>query len=95
MTRHLGRASLIGGVLSWCALLAAVFAGGLDPSPALAATLQAISMTAIVIAVVSVCLGIMAIARGPQRAAAAFGLSLSLLFVLYFTGLGFAVLPNP
>jgi hypothetical protein len=91
MTQHLGRASLIGGVLSWCALLAGVFAGGLDPSPAFATTLQAISMAAVVIALVSVCLGIVAVARGPQRAAAAFGLVLSLLFLLYFTGLGFAV----
>jgi hypothetical protein len=95
MKRHLGRASLIAGLSCWGTLLAAMVLGGLDPSPTYAAVLRAISMTAVVLALGSVCLGIVALARGPQRAAAGFGLILSLLFLLSFTGLGFAVLPNP
>jgi hypothetical protein len=91
MTRHFGRAALYGGLLSWGALVSAMYSGGIDPSPGVAAILHAISMAAIVIALVSACFGIVALARGPQRAAAAFGLVLSLLFLLYFTGLGFAL----
>jgi len=91
VSRHLGLISLVGGVLSWCALLLALLAGGLDPSPARASSLQMVSMSALVTAAVSLCLGGIALARGPQRLAAAVGLGASLLFLLYFTGLGFAI----
>ena len=91
MRRHLGLISLVGGALSWGALILALLAGGLDPSPARASSLQIVSMGALVTAAVSLCLGGIALARGPQRLAAAVGLGASLLFLLYFTGLGFAI----
>ncbi len=88
MSRHLGRASLVGGVLSWSLLMLALVFGGLDPLPAQSPFLQAASMGALLAAVVALCLAVIALARGPQRIAAVLGLAVSLLFLLYFTGVG-------
>ena len=48
-------------------------------------------MAALCVSVLALLLAILALARGPQRVAAAFGLGSSLLFLLYFTGFGFAL----
>jgi hypothetical protein len=83
--------SLVGGVLSWAVLVLALVFGGLDPSPTRAPLLQVATLGALLVSVLALCLAIVALVRGPQRAAAAFGLVSSLLFLLYFTGVGFAV----
>jgi hypothetical protein len=49
-------------------------------------------MSSLGAAVVALCLAVIALARGPQRIAATFGLALSLAFILYFTGLGFVLI---
>jgi hypothetical protein len=90
MRRNLGLVSFLGGVLSWCTLMLAFVFGGLDPSPTQTPLLQAVSMGALVTAAMSSCLGVVALARGPKHLAALLGLITSLLFLLYFTGLGFA-----
>jgi hypothetical protein len=88
----MGRVSLAVGVSSWFVLILALAFGGLDPSPAQAPLLQAASMGALVAAAVALCLAVIALVRGPQRVAAGIGLAVSLLFLLYFTGLGFVLL---
>ena len=94
MTRHMGRLSLVVGVLSWFVLILAFAIGGLDPSPEQTPLLRAASMGALVAAAVALCLAVVALARGPQRVAAGIGLAVSLLFLLYFTGLGFVLLAS-
>jgi hypothetical protein len=84
---------LIGGVLSWCYLWLALVLFGFDAPEG--AVLQIVGTGALVTAAASVCLAVVALARGPQRVAASFGLATALLFLLIFTGLGFALLPNP
>jgi hypothetical protein len=91
MTRQLGRASLLGGALGWVLLAAALAVGGLDPEPDRVPLLRGVVTTALGVALAALGLAIAALARGPQRVAAAAGLALSLLFLLYFTGFGFAL----
>ena len=91
MRRRMGRISLVGGVSSWAALVLALVFGGLDPSAARAPVLQGVTMGALLVSALALCLAIVALVRGPQRTAAAFGLVVSLLFLLYFTGVGFGL----
>lgn len=91
MTRQLGRASLLGGVLCWILLVLALVFGGLDPAPSRAPLLRAAMRAALGVALATLGLAIAALAKGPQRLSAAVGLALSLLFLLYFTGFGFAL----
>jgi len=69
-------------------MLVLVF-GGLDPLPAQTPFLQAASMGALLVAVVALCLGVIALARGPQRVAAAPRACRLPPVPLYFTGVGF------
>jgi len=46
MRRHLGSASLAGGLVSWAAFLFGLVLGGLDPSPGRAPILQVAMMAA-------------------------------------------------
>jgi len=91
MRRHLGSASLAGGLVSWAAFLFGLVLGGLDPSPGRAPILQVAMMAASGVSVLALCAAIVAIVRGPGRVRATFGLMLSLAFLLSFTGLGFAL----
>jgi hypothetical protein len=91
MKRQLGRASLLGGALGWFLLVLALAFGGLDPAPGRIPLLRGVVTTALGVSLAALGLAIAALAKGPQRVAAALGLALSLLFLLYFTGFGFAL----
>ena len=78
-------------LFGWAALALAMVFGGLDPSPSMTPLLKAVSVVAFGASVLALALGAFAILRGQQRLAAAFGLGFSLIFLLLFTGLGFAV----
>lgn len=91
MRRHLGSASLAGGLVSWAAFLFALVLGGLDPSPGRAPMLRVAMMAASGVAVLALCAATVAIVRGPGRVRATFGLMLSVTFLLSLTGLGFAL----
>jgi hypothetical protein len=91
VTRHLGRASLLGGALGWILLALALVFGGLDPAPSRAPLLRAAMLAALGVSLAALGLAIAVLAKGPQRASAAVGLALSSLFLLYFTGFGFAL----
>jgi hypothetical protein len=86
-----GRVSLGAALIGWAALVVAMLFGGLDPSPSQAPLLKAASVAAFCVSAVALGLGVVALVRGQQRVAAAFGLGFSLIFLLLFTGLGFAV----
>ena len=91
MRRQLGRVALMIAVLAWVILLLAPVLGGLDPAVAQLPGLQAATMGALGMSLVALLLAVFALVRGQQRATAAFGLGMSLLFLLHFTGLGFAL----
>ena len=66
-------------------------AGGLDPSPGRARVLQALAAGAVMAALAACGLGLAAIVRGTGRPSGAMGLGLGVLFLLMFTGAGFAI----
>jgi hypothetical protein len=88
MHDHLGRASLVGAVLSWSTLVVALLVGGLDPSPMNAERLRASMLSALCIAAIALAAAVVAIVRGPQRISATLGLVLALSFMVVFTGFG-------
>ena len=89
---RLGGISLVVALSSWAILVLVLLVGGLDPSSGSVGLLRMASVAALLAAIVALILGIGALVRGSQRLAAAFGLVVSLLFLLYFTGFGFALL---
>jgi hypothetical protein len=91
MRRHLGRVSLAGAATSWALLVLALVSGGLDPPPGRTPLLRAATASALCLSLLALGTAILALARGPERASAALGLILSSLFLLYFTGFGFAL----
>ena len=93
VTKYFGKASLVGGITSWAILFASLLWGGLDPSISQAPILKAATVSALVIAFFAFILGLIALVRGPDRVFGALGLVLALLFLLYFTGFIFVILP--
>jgi hypothetical protein len=91
MTRHVGRISLLLAVTSWLVFIASLLVGGIDPAPLLAKKLRHVGMGSLLLVPFSMLLAIIALARGPQRAAAAVGLALGLLYLAVFTGLIWAL----
>jgi hypothetical protein len=91
MGRFLGRTSLIEGILCWSLLALPLVFGGLDPSPTVAPLLKIATLIALCAALLGLCFGIVALIRRQQRASALAGLALSVGFLLYFTGFGFAL----
>jgi hypothetical protein len=87
MTRHLGRVSLLIAITCWFAFYASLLIGGLDPTPAEARVLSTVNMSSLLLVLVSACLAIIALARGPQRISAGFALALSILYGLVLTGI--------
>lgn len=92
MRRHLGRVSLFLSLAGWTVYFAALFVGGIDPSPALSRVLQTAVLCSLLVVLLSLCLALFALVRGPQRVAAAIALVLGLLYALAFSGLLFALL---
>jgi uncharacterized BrkB/YihY/UPF0761 family membrane protein len=86
MTRHAGRIALAVALLAWCVMMLTLMTGGLDPPPHLRSILQWGNMAAVLMALTALCSSVIALARGPQRIAGGFGLAVSLLFLLYWTG---------
>ena len=88
MRDHLGRASVIGAVLSWSTLVVALLSGGMDPSPVHAQRLKASMLSAACMAALALAATVVAIVRGPQRISAALGFVLAMAFIIAFTGFG-------
>ena len=91
MTRHFGRVSFFMAVSSWAVMAFTLVAGGLDPSPGRARVLQAMAMAALIAALAACALGIVAIVRGVGRPSGVLGFVLGALYLLMFTGAGFAI----
>jgi hypothetical protein len=87
--RRLGRAAFAGGVTGWVLLLAALYAGGIDPPPEHTSTLRTLVGFGFLIEMLTVLMGLVAIIVGPHRLAALFGLVFAAAYFLYFTGLIF------
>ena len=85
---HLGRASVVGALLSWGALVVVLVSGGLDPSPAHATRLQAVMLGALGLAAVTIGAAIVSLVRRRERIWATIGLVLALAFLILFTGFG-------
>ena len=92
MTRHFGRVSFFMAVSCWAVMAFSLVAGGLDPSPGRARVLQAMAAAALIAALAACVLGVVAIVRGTGRPSGVVGLLLGVLFLLMFTGAGFALL---
>ena len=88
----LGYASLAGSVAAWVVLGLAIVSGGLDPRAAMAPLLRFATMSALVVSVLALGLGILAVLRGDQGVPAALGVGCSLLFLMMFSGLGWMFL---
>jgi hypothetical protein len=87
----IGYVSFATALIAWALLALAIVSGGLDPGAALGPLLKLATATAFCAAVLAFGSGIAALLRARQRIAAALGLALSLLFLLLFTGVGFAL----
>jgi len=86
-----GYISLASSLVGWALAVLAIVSGGLDPGASLAPLLKLATATAFCASVLALGVGIAALVRGRQRAAAGFGVASSLLFLVLFTGAGFAV----
>jgi len=86
-----GYAALACALCGWAALALAMVFGGLDPSPSSAPLLKGVSVAALGASALALGIGAFAVVRGHQRLVATVGLGVSLIFLLLFTGLGFAV----
>jgi hypothetical protein len=84
MRRHLGRASLAGGILAWGLLLVGLFVGGTDPDASQVAFLETATKAGLVAAIAALPVGAVAVIIGPHRLAALFGIGLSIVFFVYF-----------
>ena len=89
---RLGYASLGGSVAAWAILALALVSGGLDPRAALAPLLKFATTSALVVSLLALGLGILAVLRGDKGVPAALGVGCSLLFLLVFSGVGWAFL---
>jgi len=88
----LGYASLAGGLAAWAILALALVSGGLDPRASMAPLLRFATMSALVVSVLALGLGILTVFRGDQGVPAALGVGCSVLFLLMFSGLGWMFL---
>ena len=88
----LGYASLAGSVAAWALLALALVSGGLDPRSSMAPLLRFATTASLVVSVLALGLGILAVLRGDKGVPAALGVGCSLLFLLVFSGVGWAFL---
>jgi hypothetical protein len=86
LLQQFGRISFFCGVASWAILAATLAVGALSPSPAPVKRLHVLAVSAVISAVAAVGLGVVGLARGSQRAPAALGLVLAVIFLLLFRG---------
>jgi hypothetical protein len=86
-----GHISLASSLVGWALVVLAILSGGLDPDTSLGPVLKLATATAVGVSVLALGFGIAGLVRGRQRAAAAFGVASSLVFLLLFTGAGSAV----
>lgn len=90
--RHFGRIAFFAAASSWAVLALTLLMGGISPDPSRANLLRSLALGSMVAAIAALVLAIVALVRGPQRGSAACGLALGLLYLVAFTGAGFALL---